>query len=144
MCVINPASFSHAIWLLCSPPLSSQSFPLLHSLCTRRALHSPRGISRVSTLPYKWRHWLWGLFDTHSHTVQTQLIYSGAPRGGGCWRKIYTHITDHRPSCGIRTVCKKEQNAPLIRMWQGAIFPWSQPLSTEHYQQSGKDSTVKM
>lgn len=70
----------------CCVPHSSQPFPLLNIFCTRRALHGPHGFSCVSTLPYKWRHWLWGLFDTHSHTVQTQLIFSGALsewRGGG-------------------------------------------------------------
>ncbi len=143
MCVINPASSSHAIWLLRSP--SSQTFPLLHSLCTRRALHSPRGISCVSTLPYKWRHWLWGLFDTHSHTVQTQLIFSGALRDGGrrggvLKKDLHTYNRSQAFLWNKNGVCKKEQNAPLIRMWQGAIFPWSQLLSTEHYQQSRKGS----
>lgn len=136
-CVLSIWLPPPSLWLLCCP--SSKPFPLLHSLCTRRAQHSPRGISHVSTLPYKWRHWLWGLFDTHSHTVQTQLIFSGALAGGGCWRKIYTRITDHRPSRRIRTtLCEKEQNVPLIRMWQGAVFPQSQQPSTKHYQQTGK------
>lgn len=110
-CVLSLQLPPPTLWLLRCP--SSQPFPLLHSLCTRRDLHSPWGISRVSTLPYKWRHWLWGLFDTHSHTVQTQLIFSGALGGGGCWRKIYTRITDHRPSCGIRTVCARRNKTLL-------------------------------
>lgn len=115
---------------------SSKAFPLLHSRCTQRAQHSPRGVSCVSTLPYKWRHWLWGLFDTHSHTVQTQLIFSGAMEGGGVVlrKDLHTYNRSQAFLWNKNCMCKKEQNALLIRMWHGAIFPWSQPPSAEHYQ----------
>lgn len=38
----------------------------------------------------------------------------------------------------MKWVCKKEQNAPLIRMWHGAIFPQSEPPSARHNQPSWK------
>lgn len=112
LCEITAYS-SHAATAAFAPPPSP--IPLLHSLCTQRAQRRPGGISRVSTLPYEWRHWLWGLFDTHSHTVQTQLIFSGA-LGGGCWwrgKDLHTRITDHRPFSQVRTVCARRYKTLL-------------------------------
>ena len=63
----------------------------------------PRGISYVSTLPYKWRNWLWGLFHTHTYSTNTiDLLAACSERGEACReeRSIHLQVIDHRHSYG--------------------------------------------
>lgn len=80
---------------------------------------------------------LWYTFTYSTNTIDLQRSIR---RRGMLEKDLHTYNRSQAFLRNKNCVCKKEQNAPLIRMWQGAIFPRSQPLSTEHYQQTGKGS----
>lgn len=80
---------------------------------------------------------LWYTFTYSTNTIDLQRSIR---RRGMPEKDLHTYNGSQAFLWNKNCVCKKEQNAPLIRMWQGAIFPRSQLLSTEHYQQTGKGS----
>ncbi len=80
---------------------------------------------------------LWYTFTYSTNTIDLQR---STERRGMLKKHLHTYSRSQAFLWNKNCVCKKEQNASLIRMWQEAIFPWSQPLRTEHYQQSGKGS----
>lgn len=138
-CVLSIQLPPPTLYDCCVPPPPNPSF------CCTASVHGALSTVPVES-PVSVHYLISGGIDCGDSLIHIHIQYkhnwsSAEHWGGGMLKKdLHTYNRSQAFLWNKNCVCKKEQNALLIRMWHGAIFPWSQLLSTEHYQQSGKGS----
>lgn len=123
MSVINAASSSHT--------LVTAAFPLLLSPPpAHAALHGVPVECPVSV-----HYFISGGIDCRVSLKRIHIQYKHNWSPAAPQRHAHTFKADHRQCWwNMNRVWEEEQNAPLIRMWHAAVFPWS------HYQPSFQGS----